>query len=158
MGQKQSIQIDTPSVSTATAKDRQDAGEVITNDNAASQKSALHNVDHRVAAMVESRASPSEEDAREHNFGQPVRPPHVGESQEENSDQGPDKRGAKSKLITDCRVQHRASLKCIEENYENKQQACADFFEAYKQCRRDEHERKLQNNAKNSGGQRHGFW
>ncbi len=86
---------------------------------------------------------------RPHNFGQPIRPPHkkaANETEKKN-----EKTGA-SKLKTDCRVQQRASLKCIEENYENKDQACAEFFEAYKQCRRDEHQKKLDANAKSSGG------
>mmetsp|Transcript_9597 Transcript_9597/g.14239 ORF Transcript_9597/g.14239 Transcript_9597/m.14239 type:complete len:134 (-) Transcript_9597:64-465(-) len=86
---------------------------------------------------------------RPHNFGQPIRPPHkkaAGETENKN-----EKSGA-SKLKTDCRVQQRASLKCIEENYENKDQACAQYFEAYKQCRRDEHQKKLDANAKSSGG------
>mmetsp|Transcript_7612 Transcript_7612/g.11048 ORF Transcript_7612/g.11048 Transcript_7612/m.11048 type:complete len:135 (-) Transcript_7612:113-517(-) len=86
---------------------------------------------------------------RPHNFGQPIRPPHKKAATE--TEKKSEKSGA-SKLKTDCRVQQRASLKCIEENYENKDQACAEFFEAYKQCRRDEHQKKLDANAKSSGG------
>jgi hypothetical protein len=59
-----------------------------------------------------------------------------------------DKTGGASKLHTDCRIQQRASLACIEENYQNKDQACAAYFEAYKKCRKEEHERKLDANAK----------
>lgn len=121
-----------------------------------------------IAAMVERQSNPSEEDSRLHNFGQPIRPPHSTEPQHTSSSSAvsPDystsnftkKQGSASKLVTDCRVQQRASLQCIEENYENKDQACAPFFDAYKQCRRDEHERKLVENARSTGGQRHGFW
>lgn len=87
---------------------------------------------------------------RPHNFGQPIRPPHhkkvANETEKKN-----EKSGA-SKLRTDCQVQQRASLKCIEENYQNKDQACAKYFEAYKQCRRDEHQKMVDANAKSSGG------
>jgi hypothetical protein len=79
------------------------------------------------------------------NFGQPMMPPQKkGGNETENNNV--------SKLMTDCRVQQRASLKCIEENYQNKNQACAEYFEAYKKCRRVEHQRKLDENAKRSGG------
>ena len=88
------------------------------------------------------------EEERPHNFGQPIRPPH---KQVNEADKKTEKSGA-SKLKTDCRVQQRASLRCIEENYENKDQACAEYFEAYKKCRREEHQRKLDENAKLSGG------
>ena len=89
---------------------------------------------HNTAATIESRSNPSPDDAASHNFGQPWG----------------DKTGGASKLVTDCRVQQRASLACIEENYQNKDQACARFFDAYKKCRREEHERKLEANAKGS--------
>ena len=55
-----------------------------------------------------------------------------------------------SKLSTDCRKEQRASLACIEENYTNKNEACAVHFETYKACRRKEHERKLEANARAS--------
>jgi hypothetical protein len=82
---------------------------------------------------IDARVQPALDDARSHNFGQPIQP-----SNAENA----------SKLKTDCRAEQRASLRCIEENYENKDVACAQFFEDYKQCRRNEHERKLARNAK----------
>lgn len=53
-----------------------------------------------------------------------------------------------SKQETDCRIQQRASLACIEQNYANKDWACATYFEEYKKCRKAEHERKLEANAK----------
>ena len=55
-----------------------------------------------------------------------------------------------SKLSTDCSKEQRASLACIEENYTNKNEACAVHFETYKSCRRKEHERKLEANARAS--------
>ena len=55
-----------------------------------------------------------------------------------------------SKLSTDCSKEQRASLACIEENYTNKNEACAVYFETYKACRRKEHERKLEANARAS--------
>jgi len=55
------------------------------------------------------------------------------------------------KQYTDCSVQQRASLACIEENYQNKDVACAAFFADYKTCRKAEHERKLEKNAQASG-------
>ena len=53
-------------------------------------------------------------------------------------------------LVTDCRVKQRASLACIEENYQNKNEACAEYFAAYKVCRKEEHEQKLEANARAS--------
>lgn len=81
---------------------------------------------------LDAKLNPAADDARSHNFGQPIQP-----SDSKNA----------SKLKTDCRAQQRASLQCIEDNYENKDVACASFFEDYKRCRRNEHERKLQKNA-----------
>jgi hypothetical protein len=89
---------------------------------------------HTTEASIDSHSNPFLDDAASHNFGQPWG----------------DKTGGASRLVTDCRVQQRASLACIEENYQNKDQACAGFFDAYKKCRREEHERKLEANAKGS--------
>merc|ERR1712160_102894 len=77
-------------------------------------------------ADMERRSNPFPQDAASHNFGQPAS----------------SKRGA-SKQHTDCTAQQRASLACIEENYQDKNAACAEFFQAYKTCRKAEHERKL---------------
>jgi hypothetical protein len=51
-----------------------------------------------------------------------------------------------SKLRTDCKVQHDASLQCILDNYENKKVACIDFFEDYKRCRKEEQQRNREAN------------
>jgi hypothetical protein len=130
MGQKQSV----PAAPSAA-----------TDDPATTMPNGLK---QKQSAQTASVLSHNNED-RPHNFGQPNRPPHkkaVDVIEKEN-----EKSGA-SKLKTDCRVQQRASLKCIEENYANKDKACAEYFEAYKQCRRDEHQKKLEANAKSSGG------
>jgi len=89
-----------------------------------------------------------EEKDNSHNFGQPRHPLRKAT---QNSPEG--KTGA-SKHVTDCRQQQRESLRCIEENYTNKDKACVPFFEAYKKCRREEHERKLEKNRKDSEA----FW
>lgn len=125
MGQKQS----TPTP--PTPADQATVGSVVSTNKSQSNAAVKHN-----------------EEERPHNFGQPIRPPH---KQVNEADKKTEKSGA-SKLKTDCRVQQRASLRCIEENYENKDQACAKYFEAYKKCRREEHQRKLDENAKLSGG------
>ncbi|KAL7552567.1 hypothetical protein ACHAWF_015807 [Thalassiosira exigua] len=88
-----------------------------------------------VAAAIERRWQPPPSDAASHNFGQPARPGGGGQA---------------SKQVTDCRREQRASLSCIEENYADKDRACAEFFEAYKSCRREEHRKKLEANAKAS--------
>ncbi|KAL7542734.1 hypothetical protein ACHAXR_012058 [Thalassiosira sp. AJA248-18] len=106
------------------------------------QSNSTTNDSKRMAAMIEKRSNPPEEDAASHNYGQPLRPPS---SSAKNK-----KSGGASKLVTDCRTQQRASLACIEENYQNKNQACAAYFEAYKKCRKEEHERKLEANARAS--------
>eukprot|EP00548_Thalassiothrix_antarctica_P012616 CAMPEP_0194165470 /NCGR_PEP_ID=MMETSP0154-20130528/1370_1 /TAXON_ID=1049557 /ORGANISM="Thalassiothrix antarctica, Strain L6-D1" /LENGTH=124 /DNA_ID=CAMNT_0038875911 /DNA_START=258 /DNA_END=632 /DNA_ORIENTATION=+ len=52
----------------------------------------------------------------------------------------------RTKFTTDCGVQHRASLACIEEHYTDKEAHCQTFFDQYKACRREERERKLAQN------------
>eukprot|EP00555_Chaetoceros_dichaeta_P002972 CAMPEP_0198249082 /NCGR_PEP_ID=MMETSP1447-20131203/702_1 /TAXON_ID=420782 /ORGANISM="Chaetoceros dichaeta, Strain CCMP1751" /LENGTH=107 /DNA_ID=CAMNT_0043933627 /DNA_START=88 /DNA_END=411 /DNA_ORIENTATION=+ len=73
-----------------------------------------------------------------HNAGQPL---HRQE----------DDRGLqRSKLATDCSVQQRASLECIDVHYEQKD-VCQPFFEAYKHCRFKERKKRLAENAKKGG-------
>mmetsp|Transcript_26786 Transcript_26786/g.57558 ORF Transcript_26786/g.57558 Transcript_26786/m.57558 type:complete len:151 (-) Transcript_26786:1317-1769(-) len=134
-GQKQSVPpTESPSVMNENGKDHQ-------------QQASPQNI----AAMIESRSNPSDADAASHNFGQPIRPPHYNASSSTSAISNKDKKkiGA-SKLVTDCGIQQRASLACIEENYQNKDVACMAYFEEYKKCRREEHERKLEANAKAS--------
>jgi hypothetical protein len=52
-----------------------------------------------------------------------------------------------SKQQTDCRQQQAESLHCIQENYETKN-VCQPFFDAYKQCRKEENDRRLEANSK----------
>lgn len=61
-------------------------------------------------------------------------------------------KGKSSKLRTDCKKEHAQSLNCIQENYENKDVACQPFFAAYKACRAEEHERRLEANKKSFFG------
>jgi hypothetical protein len=103
--------------------------------------------DGKSTGVKENRSTPSvdDNDTDKHNFGQPIRPPHQSSTSAIN-----DCKSGASKQYTDCRVEQRASLACIEENYQNKNQACGEYFEAYKKCRREEHERKLEANARSS--------
>lgn len=62
-------------------------------------------------------------------------------------------------FLTNCARENRASLDCIERNYQNRA-ACNEFFQAYKDCRKEENEQRKMANAKaydngNSGGW---FW
>ena len=106
--------------------------------------------------MIDKSHNPHDDDAANHNYGQPLRPPHYSSPSSQSStssmqlNNDHDKSGRASKLLTDCRAEQRASLACIEENYHNKNEACASYFENYKRCRKKEHERKLEANAKAS--------
>lgn len=137
MGQKQSV-LTTPEITAgsngSSQQQQQHAHAITSNDN-------------DTGAMIESRSNPPPEDASAHNFGQPILPPHHSSSADAST--SIEKRGA-SQLVTDCRVQQRASLSCIEENYDNKNVACAEYFVAYKNCRKEEHARKLEANARAS--------
>merc|ERR1712071_701983 len=89
-----------------------------------------------IAAQIEHNASPEPD---QHNEGQPIR--------QQLNDRGQQM----SKMFTDCQIQQRESLKCIEENYTNKG-VCQPFFDAYKQCRHEEHKKRLEENLRLSGG------
>uniref|UniRef100_A0A7S1ZEW9 CHCH domain-containing protein n=1 Tax=Trieres chinensis TaxID=1514140 RepID=A0A7S1ZEW9_TRICV len=83
-------------------------------------------------AKIERDANPAPDS---HNEGQPIR-------REE------DERGLqRSKFFTDCSKQHSESLRCIEDNYEQKD-VCQPFFDAYKACRREENQRRLEENKR----------
>jgi hypothetical protein len=112
------------------------------------QKQSASAIDVEVnnhTTMTGSSSNLSDVDSDKHNYGQPIRPPHHSSTSAIN-----DSKSGASKQYTDCRVQQRESLTCIEENYQNKDQACVKYFEAYKKCRREEHERKLEANARSS--------
>ena len=94
--------------------------------------------DANIAAQIDAKNNPIENE-NQHNGGQPLR---------QNLDETGHQR---SKFITACANEHRNSLQCIEENYERKE-VCQPFFDAYKECRRLEHQRKMEENARLSGG------
>mmetsp|Transcript_26539 Transcript_26539/g.40172 ORF Transcript_26539/g.40172 Transcript_26539/m.40172 type:complete len:118 (-) Transcript_26539:1111-1464(-) len=87
---------------------------------------------------TEQEANPFAGTENQHKSGQPIIP---------NLDEDGKQR---TKFATDCSVQHRASLACIEDNYTTKETKCQQFFQAYKQCRREERERRLEANSKRS--------
>ena len=91
----------------------------------------------KLAAKIEADSNPGSDN--EHNAGQPIR---------QNLDETGHQR---SKFLTDCAKEHRNSLACIEDNYERRE-LCQPFFEAYKTCRKLEHQRKMEENARISGG------
>jgi hypothetical protein len=81
---------------------------------------------------VESEVNP---EPSAHNAGQPL---------QANLDKYGKQR---TKFLTDCAQEHAASLQCISDNYDNRN-ACQQFFDAYKQCRREEKQRYLEKNQK----------
>mmetsp|Transcript_24105 Transcript_24105/g.51112 ORF Transcript_24105/g.51112 Transcript_24105/m.51112 type:complete len:146 (+) Transcript_24105:124-561(+) len=142
MGQKQSAPT-TPQLPAAASKSENDSHNIAPSSAMGPSATSATNA-VAIATQIESRANPSPQDAASHNYGQPLR------SATTSSPSGHDEKSA-SQHVTDCRKQQRASLACIEENYLNKNEACADFFAAYKMCRKEEHERKLEANARASG-------
>mmetsp|Transcript_12060 Transcript_12060/g.17467 ORF Transcript_12060/g.17467 Transcript_12060/m.17467 type:complete len:105 (-) Transcript_12060:963-1277(-) len=50
---------------------------------------------------------------------------------------------AASQFHTSCQTEHEASLECIYDNYHQRER-CAVFFERYKACKREEHNRILE--------------
>jgi hypothetical protein len=67
-----------------------------------------------------------------------------------------------SKLQTDCQQQHRNSLQCIQDNYENKDIACQKYFDLYKECRKNEHasilEKRIQQQQQQKSSSSFSFW
>ena len=74
-----------------------------------------------------------------HNHGQPKRAPHA-----------PQGTRTTAKFLTNCVKEHSDSLQCIERNYQNRA-ACDPFFQAYKQCRKEENDQRKNANAAKSG-------
>jgi len=93
--------------------------------------------DAAIRAKIERDTNPAPD---QHNEGQPLR--------RQEDDRGEQR----SKFFTDCKTQHAASLRCIEDNYENRE-VCQKFFDDYKACRRQERERRLEKNYIMSGGE-----
>lgn len=96
--------------------------------------------DAKIASQIDSKHNAFGDDASNHNLGQPINKNNIDGKTGNH----------KSKFTTNCQTEHANSLKCIEENYEDRS-ICQPFFEAYKTCRREEHQRKLEMNAKMSG-------
>ena len=92
--------------------------------------------DPAVAAKIDRDSNPEPD---QHNEGQPLRRQEDGRGQQ------------RSQFYTGCQSQHRESLQCIEDNYENKQ-VCEPYFDAYRRCRQEEHKKRLEENARMSGG------
>mmetsp|Transcript_8866 Transcript_8866/g.18420 ORF Transcript_8866/g.18420 Transcript_8866/m.18420 type:complete len:116 (+) Transcript_8866:147-494(+) len=85
-----------------------------------------------------------------HNHGRPNDAPYA-------STENADPRDRAATYLTNCTKQNRASLQCIERNYQNRA-ACNEFFQAYKDCRREENEQRREANAKASGDSGGWFW
>lgn len=84
-----------------------------------------------------------------HNKGRPKQAPYAG------TDNDPRDRAAT--FLTNCARENRASLKCIERNYQNRA-ACNEFFQAYKDCRKAENDERKAANAKAYGDGSSGGW
>jgi cytochrome c oxidase assembly protein subunit 23 len=82
-----------------------------------------------------------------HNHGQPKQAPYKSKESSTNT----------AKFLTNCASEHGESLKCIERNYQDRS-ACQPFFDAYKQCRKDENDKRKETNAKATGGSSGWFW
>ena len=81
-----------------------------------------------------------------HRKGQPKAAPHAT------------KPSTTARFLTNCAQEHAASLTCIEQNYQNRA-VCQPFFDNYRQCRKEEEDRRKDANAKASGATGGGwFW
>ena len=100
-----------------------------------SMSNPSHN-DPAIAAKIYRDTNPEPD---QHNYGQPIVP--------DIDDYGKQR----SKFVTDCKKEQQASLQCIMDNYENKG-VCNPFYDAYKTCRKAEHDRRLEENYRMSGG------
>ena len=94
--------------------------------------------DAATAAKIRQLQNPADSDDQ-HNFGQPL-VPQIDASGKQ-----------RSKFLTDCKKEHKASLDCIMDNYEDRG-VCQPFFDFYKECRKEEQKRRLERNARMSGG------
>ena len=73
-----------------------------------------------------------------HNYGQPKRAPYATQEHHGHTT---------AKFLTNCSKEHMDSLQCIERNYQNRS-ACEPFFQAYKACRKEENQQRLDENEK----------
>mmetsp|Transcript_18213 Transcript_18213/g.37327 ORF Transcript_18213/g.37327 Transcript_18213/m.37327 type:complete len:118 (+) Transcript_18213:118-471(+) len=75
-----------------------------------------------------------------HNKGRPKQAPYASTKNDDPLDRA-------ATFLTNCSKENRASLSCIERNYQNRA-ACNEFFQAYKDCRKEENEQRKAANAK----------
>jgi len=54
-----------------------------------------------------------------------------------------------------CLEEYKSSIKCIEQNYEDKDEKCATAFETYRQCKKRETKAR---HLKNNGGEEQTFF
>jgi len=73
-----------------------------------------------------------------HNYGQPKRAPYAPQEHQGHTT---------AKFLTNCSKEHMDSLQCIERHYQNRS-ACEPFFQAYKACRKEENQQRLDENEK----------
>ena len=58
----------------------------------------------------------------------------------------------KSQFFTDCKKEYLAAINCRLEHHDHKEtNICQPLFDHYKDCRTEEHERRLEENAKKGG-------
>jgi cytochrome c oxidase assembly protein subunit 23 len=98
---------------------------------------------------INSRINPGGGELK-HNYGRPKEAPYAKEKTAEEKERQKALGGPAATFQTSCAKEHRESLQCIERNYQNRN-ACTEFFDAYKTCRRDENERRKEANARASG-------
>lgn len=110
--------------------------------------SEIDNIDRTTGKAIKDKIHSDlnpERHGLSHNKGQPKKPPHATAATG----------GGAATFLTNCAREHGESLKCIERNYQNRA-ACEDFFQAYKQCRKEENEKGRA--AANSNGSSSGGW
>lgn len=78
-----------------------------------------------------------------HNKGKPKKAPYA--KQESTT----------ARFLTNCASEHKESLQCIERNYNNRS-VCQPFFDAYKECRAEENEKRREANS--GGSESKGFF
>jgi len=102
-----------------------------------------------IREKIRSDINPGDKAGLKHNNGKPKHAPYASTK---------DPRDQAATYLTNCAKESQASLKCIERNYQNRA-ACNEFFQAYKDCRREENEQRKAANAAASGGNSGGwFW
>ena len=103
---------------------------------------------------IRSDINPGNNAGLKHNSGKPKEAPYASRNHRDD-----DPRDKAATYLTNCAEHSRASLACIERNYQNRA-ACNEFFRVYKECRKEENEQRKAANAKESGdgGSSGWFW